>query len=188
MRDLDIRRALHRALDEKLAHQPDTLRIDELGLEHGTVFVDVAVVNGVMHGYELKSARDTLARLPHQARAYSAVLDRATLVAAGEHLDQAVKMLPSWWGLTCAHDAGGAIVMEELRPPTMNPAPDPLSIAKLLWRDEALALLEQNGAARGARSKPRAMLYRRLVECLPLDSLRGAVRARLRSRTAWRAG
>jgi hypothetical protein len=48
--------------------------LDEFGLEHGEVRVDVAVINGELHGYEIKSERDTLERLPRQVKAYSAVL------------------------------------------------------------------------------------------------------------------
>jgi hypothetical protein len=55
------------------------------GLDHGQVFVDVAVINGEIHGYELKSERDTLERLPRQVEVYSAVLGRATLVVGASY-------------------------------------------------------------------------------------------------------
>jgi len=68
----------------------------------------------------------------------------------------------------------------------MNPSPDPLAVAKLLWRDEAMEVLEKKGAAKGIRSKPRKYLYERLIVELALDDLRREVRERLLSRRNWR--
>jgi hypothetical protein len=186
MRDRDVRQALTEIL--KAAHDgdPETIIRQEVGLEHGQVFVDVAVINGELHGYELKSERDTLERLPHQARAYSAVLDRATLVVGANHFEEALSIIPSWWGVERAV-AGpvGAVQLEQVRPAGTNPQQQPLSVAKLLWRDEALAVLESLGAAKGLRSKPRKALYERLVQIMPLVELRAEVRRRLKAREGW---
>ena len=84
MRDRDVRQALTENLRALHDGAPDTHIRHELGLEHGQVFVDVVVINGELHGYELKSDSDTLDRLPRQVQAYSAVLDKATLVVEGQ--------------------------------------------------------------------------------------------------------
>lgn len=187
MRDLDVRNALWRDL-RKEHPDPDTRLLDELGLEHGEVRVDVAVINGELHGYEIKSERDTLERLPHQLKAYSAALDRATVVVGRNHLDKVSALVPSWWGLSVAvMDADKQVRIEIIRPPETNPSPDALSIVRLLWRDEALALLERLGEAKGLRSKPRLALYKKLVEVLALKELRFEVRSQLKSRERWRA-
>ena len=78
--DPDIRAVLKSRLQAKHALEPDTVVVEELGLCQGQVRVDMAVVNGVLHGYEIKSDCDTLRRLPNQVVAYGKVLDRATLV------------------------------------------------------------------------------------------------------------
>ena len=44
--------------------------LDELGICRGRVRIDLTVVNGLLHGYEIKSERDTLARLETQADLY----------------------------------------------------------------------------------------------------------------------
>ena len=62
-KDLDIRSALHAKRLRRLKAKPDTLVIDELGLAHASSRIDVAVINGCIHGYEIKSAKDTLDRL-----------------------------------------------------------------------------------------------------------------------------
>ena len=168
---------------------PSTRVIDELGIDHGSARVDVAVVNGIMHGYEIKSDRDTLARLPLQIPAYSAVLDRVTLVAGERHVRAAGQCIPDWWGLKAATvGPRGAIHFQTIRRARENPAVQPLAIARLLWRDEAVALLEILGAARGWVAKPRAELYARLAQIAPLCLLQEYVRNRLRDRTGWRFG
>lgn len=162
--------------------------IDELGLLHGGARVDVAVVNGEIHGFELKSAADTLERLPKQIVAYGAVLDRVTIVLAENHYAHAMTLVPSWWGVKLAALEADAIVLRDHRPTQMNETIDPRSLAMLLWRDEALAELDARGLSHGLRSRPRRALYDRLVGALTLDELRRAVRTRLKERSGWRAG
>ncbi len=60
--DSDIRAVLRSRLFLKHPDEADTVVIEELGLCRGQVRVDVAVVNGLLHGYEIKSDRDSLRR------------------------------------------------------------------------------------------------------------------------------
>lgn len=94
MRDRDVRQALHRKVLKEHHGDADTLVLDELGLRHGTCRVDIAVVNGYLHGYEIKSDSDTLERLPAQIATYGLVLDRATLVVGERHLEKAKPLIP----------------------------------------------------------------------------------------------
>lgn len=167
---------------------PDTLVVDELGLRHGRARVDVAVVNGEIHGYEIKSDRDTLQRLPEQVRIYGSVLDYTTLVVGPRHSERALPLLPEWWGVERVEADREEVRFSTFRAAQRNPTPDPVGIAKLLWRSEALALLEEIGAANGVRSKPRAEVYARLAEAVPLEWLQASVRRLLKSRKGWRVG
>jgi len=187
VRDAEIRSALHARLIDEHGSGQGTRYIDELGL-CGTVRVDVAVVNGTLSGYELKSDRDTLRRLPTQVEYYSKVLDHASLVVGEEHYERTngVAHLPPWWGLIVASPRLGQAHLEDVRPAEMNEHLDPYAIAQLLWRDEALCELEAREAATGLRSKPRRVLWDRLAELLDLDELRGIVRGRLKARATWR--
>ena len=187
MRDRDVRQALHRKVLKEHHGQPDTLVLDELGLRHGTCRVDIAVVNGFLHGYEIKSDADTLDRLPSQIAIYSAVLDRATLVVGCRHSEKATALLPEWWGVKVAiSGARGGISFENTRPAKLNPNIDALALAELLWRPEAVEVLQEKGAPPELLKKPRGVLYRHLAETMPLDELRRAVRQRLKSREHWR--
>jgi hypothetical protein len=93
---------------------------------------------------------------------------------------------PQWWGIQVAKCDGRGMQLIQLRAPGENPAPDKLAITKLLWREEALALLEELGAADGVRSKPRRVIYSRLTEVARIDTIRSYVRLQLRSRKNWR--
>jgi hypothetical protein len=187
--DIDIRTALRDNLVAAFRADPDTLILEELGLRHGATRVDVVVVNGCLHGYEVKSDRDSLKRLPRQMKMYSEILDYVTLVVGQRHAAKAEPTIPSWWGIQVADlDQDGKVCLQEVRQPLENPTPDKLAIAKLLWRDEAISFLEELGAVDGIRSKPRRVVYARLAEVVPLDALRLRVRHQLKSRTDWRSG
>lgn len=186
MRDSHVRAALHMSLRRLHSDNPNqTLFVDELGL-CGEVRVDVAVVNGALTGYELKSSADTLRRLPTQVAVYSRVLDFATLVVAENHIEQARDLLPEWWGLVEARQEADSVSLAQLSPAAINPSIDPLALAQLLWRDEVLVELVNRGLDHGIRSKPRPVLWSRLAQNLPLMELRELVRTRLKSRQGWR--
>lgn len=167
--------------------------IEELGLRHGTVRVDMVVVDEesrLMHGYELKSDLDTLQRLPEQMKVYNATLDRVTLVVGKKHLHEAIKLIPDWWGVMIAKIPNGSdeVSLMTLRYASDNPSnKDSFSIAQLLWRNEALTILEEIEAAKGMRSKSREAIYRRLVEEITQQDLCERVRARLMCREGWRS-
>lgn len=187
--DTIIREALVTRLTEECAAFPDHRIIPELGLWHGAARIDVAVVNGVLHGFEIKSDRDTLYRLPEQMRAYNAIFDQVTLVVGSKHFVDAFKLVPEWWGIKTAHvNEDGLVTFNTIRLPRNNPNQDDVSIARLLWRREALDLLEDLGKADGVRSKPREAIYQRLVESLELESLKKHVWNVLQSpRQDWRS-
>ncbi len=177
--DREVRDLLKRHLAD--AHfADDTIVLDELGLCQGDVRIDVASVNGELAGYEIKSPADTLARWPKQCRVYSKVVDRAWLVATEKTLESA--KAPAWWGLIRIVQTPNQLGLRVVRAAQLNPSPDPYSIARLLWRDEAIEALADLGLARGVRTKRRAIAWRRLAESAPLDHLRAAVRSALKVR------
>lgn len=184
-----IKAKLERDLDAEYGRCPNVKIIEELGITHGAARVDIAVVNGVIHGYELKSDRDTLERLPEQIRFYNAVLDRVTLVVGKRHLVSALELIPEWWGITVAKVAssGHGILLYNIREARENLEQDAASVAALLWREEALDLLEDIGHANGVRSKSRRVIYERLAKVLDQTILREKVRERLCLRSDWRS-
>lgn len=155
------------------------LVLEELGLRHGVVRVDIAVVNGCLHGFEIKSAKDNLSRLSSQARVYSEVLDLATVVVVPKHLTNAQLIVPDWWEILVARRDLGAIRLERVRVGRPNPAPNQLALSKLLWRNEALQFLQELGKAQGFKHRPRAAIYAELAAVTSHSQLAERVRTRL---------
>jgi hypothetical protein len=187
MNDRQVRTALLRRLSARFSRDPNTLILEEFGIGHGSTRVDVAVINGRMHGFELKSDKDTLDRLPHQVHAFSSVFDRVTLVVGYRHAYEALQIIPEWWGVKLAEEKeNGGVQLSEARGPRNNPAVDPISVAELLWREEALNLLQEFGAAEQVRSRPRGVIYQKLVQTISVAQLQELVRKQLRTRTTWR--
>jgi hypothetical protein len=177
-----IRSALRSRLLVEHADEVNTFVIEELGLCRGQVRVDIAVVNGLLHGYEIKSDRDNLRRLDLQVEVYSKVLDQATLVVGDRYLAEALNIVPSWWGVLHAHATDRGLQFKTVRRAGENPQKDARSLVELLWLDDAIALLEERNAARGIRSKPRRMVWDRICDHLGIDEIAAVVRDRLKAR------
>ena len=162
--------------------------IEELGLCRGIVRVDIAVVNGALKGYEIKSDQDTLKRLSAQAATYSRIFETMTVVVAERHLLTAEALIPDWWGIQVAtsHHSSSVITIDHVRGESTNPGVDPGLLVQLLWRDEVLSLLDQVNASKSVRSKPRRVLWEVLARTVPLPQLQDMVRGCLRSRSRWR--
>lgn len=183
MRDADVRSAVLEVLREEHAGDDSTRIVQEMGIWAGTVRIDVAVINGELCGYELKSDRDTLARLPYQAEIYSKVFDRVHLVVGGRHARKARALVPKWWGITVAKRCSAGLKLTLAREAKRNPAREPAVLAQLLWREEALQALAVRGLDRGCRSKAAAQIHARLATSLSLDDLADVVREALKARS-----
>jgi len=190
MRDCDIRPLLREQLRSSYDADRSTIIIEEMGLCRGSVRVDIAVLNGNLKGYEIKSAQDTLTRLLAQAAVYNRIFDTMTVVVAERHLRAASTMIPSWWGIqvVIAPPSSSSLTIEHERHETNNPGVDPNSLVQLLWRDEALRLLDQRNGLKSLRSKPRRVLWDALAQTVPVPELKDMVRECLKSRCRWRSG
>lgn len=185
--DVVIRIALKEYLNKHHSKDHKVRIIEELGLKHGAARIDIAVVNGVMHGYEIKSDLDTLLRLPEQMNIYNSVFDKVTLVVGKSHLHEAIKIIPDWWGITIAKiNDCGVITFCSIREARDNKGQDNISIARLLWKNEALKLLEDIGEAKGLQSKTRTFIYEKISTIFKQKDLENKVRETLFFREDWR--
>ena len=185
--DLIIRSALKEVLESRHAKDEKVRIIEELGIQHGTARVDIAVVNGALHGYEIKSDRDTLQRLPEQMDAFSSVFNKMTLVVGKKHLYEAINIVPEWWGITVAKiNSTSSVTFNLIREGEFNKRRDSVSVARLLWRKEALGILEEQGEAKGFYSKTRDLIYEKLSLVFDQENLGEKVRETLFLRKDWR--
>lgn len=187
MRDFDVRQALWRKVLADHIRDPRTRVVPELGVAYGEARVDIAVINGRIHGFEIKSDADTLARLPAQIEAYNRVFDRITLVTGRKHVGSLTTLIPDWWGIKIASvGVRNAVHFSDLRATSQNPGIEAVSLAALLWRDEALAILTRRGT-KGVKSKTRIQLASLLAQTLSLKELGFAVREAIKTREDWRS-
>ena len=188
MRDKDIRKELHQNyLSHFYQHDADSKVIDELGICQGSSKVDIAVVNGHMWGWEIKSEKDTLERLPAQMEAYNKVFDYITIVTNENHLEGITAMIPEFWGIMCVRKFTDNFKIENFRSPAKNEFVDPASLVQLLWKNEALEILESLGLAKGLKSKPRLLIWKKMTEVLSLQEINYYVRMYLKKREKWRS-
>ena len=186
MRDADVRQVLKERLN--ICYSEGAIIVEEMGLCRGTVRADLAVVTGSLKGYEIKSERDTLARLPNQAKVYNKIFDTVTIVVSDQHLAAASCIIPAWWGIEIATGNGASLVqLSTIRKEEENPSVDPMALVELLWRDEVLTLLGQLSPAKNLTYEPRRVLWQTLVAAVSLLELKQVVRDCLKSRKRWRA-
>jgi hypothetical protein len=151
--------------------------VDELWVPRSNERADIAVIGRWMDGFEIKTERDTLKRLPRQMIAYGRLFDRCTAVVAERHKRSAAEMLPEWWGITTVH-INGAVTFRTVRKPRTNPGVDPEILVRLLWRDEVMHALITLGLEPN-RKASRGSLWTELLQSASFTQLRSAVREAL---------
>lgn len=187
MNDLQIRTSFHKKCLRNHHCNSSTLVVDELGLQHGKCRADIAVINGLLIGYEIKSDVDSLRRLNDQIDSYNAVFDRVSAIVAECHLGEAVAILPEWWGvISVLEGQRGAIHFKTIRRSKQNTNVDDYAIAQLLWRNEAQEILTNLGIRGKQLREKRANLYSFIVSKLDSSELRRTIRKYLMQRTNWR--
>lgn len=187
MNDAEIRQSFHRKMLQRQHDRKDTLVIDELGLNHGKCRADIAVVNGYFVGYEIKSNKDSLRRLKEQVKSYNAVFDKISVVVGDRHINSIQNYIPQWWGvIVSTRGLRGAVNFDIIRKAQTNKSVDPISIARLLWRNEAEEILRQKKMSQKILRQPREILYENLVNELNICELRKNIREYFKRRKNWR--
>jgi hypothetical protein len=148
---------------------------EELRLERGISRIDVAVIGKSLIGYEIKSDADTFARFSNQIHSYNRVFDEIYLVCGSRHLDAATRVVPSWWGICVSErDADAVVRIKCIRVAKANAKQDSFSLASMLWREDALAMIE--GQSTKLPAKPSAhMLWEYIAKSFPLESIKAKV-------------
>ncbi|MCM2674069.1 sce7726 family protein [Alkalicoccobacillus plakortidis] len=186
IKDANIREALHSYLNDVHEHETDTKIVDEMGVLHGQSRIDVAVINGILHGYEIKSESDTLTRLPRQIKDYNLIFDRMTIVVQKNYLNEVRNLIPKWWGIILVSKKNDSLILKQVRKGRLNKDVDPYSLTHLLWKDEALDLLKKEGLHKGYVSKPRNVLYSRICSTIEVKEIKRSINLKLKSRENWK--
>ena len=164
--------------------------VQEMGLLAHTARIDIGVINGQLVGYEIKSDRDNLDRLPAQMEIYSQIFGLVTVICGPKHERKLLAWLDehfSYCGLMVTRPSPTGGELQEVRAATQNPARKGRAIASLLWHEEAKQLLIELGAGKGLSRLRRWELWERLETVVPdIDELALRVRTILKARTTWR--
>jgi hypothetical protein len=156
--------------------------VDEFWVPRSHERADIAVIDRLLTGFEIKTERDTLKRLPRQIGAYGRVFDRCTVVVAAKHSEAAQEMLPAWWGVV-EISLANEISFVETRSALPNPAVDPETLVRLLWRAEVAAALVALGSELVPKAT-RSTMWTQLLHATDIEGLRAVVRRSLLGRAA----
>lgn len=106
----------------------------------------VLVTETELIGFEFKSDKDTLNRLPHQVRDYERFCDRNYLVTGQKYRDRAFSEIPEHWGVYCVYmDSNEQLQLECLREACPNSKRMRLhNQLRLLWRSELIPIIRKH--------------------------------------------
>lgn len=186
MLDRDIRSYLQATYLRRYKEDGISCVVEEMGLSAHAARIDIGVINGQLVGYEIKSDRDTLNRLPSQLEVYNQIFDRITVVCGPKHLGKLQRILPQHIGLLVTQKLNGTWELVTIRESSQNPHRTAYMIASLLWHKEAKALLEELGLGKGISRLRRWELWERISQNLSVEQVSHYVRTTLKARTTWR--
>lgn len=142
LKDRDIRQVLlNEIVRQNFSH--DYRIIEELSVCDGDARVDIAVANGKLYGYEIKSDADTLERLSSQRQYYDQTFDRIVIAVGAKYKDTIKEHIPDYWGIYVIHpNKSSKLSISLQRKPKANPNIDITSLLSLLVKDELYTLLK----------------------------------------------
>ncbi len=189
MTDRLVRSAFHQKVLQYAHDCDDTFVIDELGIKNGNYRADIAVFNGKIVGYEIKTQNDTLNRLPSQAIAYSQIFNEAFLIVSENHLENALEIVPGWWGVYLIKPATeNDYQFDCIRAALSNTNQDAFSMAQLLWKDEALEIANTIFNCKIKASTTRQEIYSAISAVCHAIDLEEIIIKYIKKREKWRKG
>lgn len=185
LNDKEIRERLIKKLN-KINSRHEYRIINELGICDGNARVDIAVANGRLCGYEIKSDKDTLERLPSQIEAYNKTFDKITIVVGKKFEDKIQNYIPEFWGIEVAYiNKIGNISIKRLRAAKLNKNIESKAILELLWKDELKELLLKHGI-KTTSNKNRRKLRDIAESSISLKEIKDFTRETIKIREGWR--
>ena len=185
MKDPCIRQILKEKTLLHFIHDNDSKVVEELTLPVAKARIDIAVLNGHFHGFEIKSASDTLKRLPSQIEAYTKIFDFLTIVTEPKYVKKVCDITPDWIGIIVCDETNGKKSVKQFRKAKHNNSKEGFYIAKLLWREELFDVLTDNNIK--FRKKDRNwILCEELSSNLTVKKLSNIVREKIKNRPDWK--
>lgn len=184
MYDSDIREALRGRLETRLHGQPHLL-VPEVEVRWGTpVRIDEMLITDKVSGYEIKSDKDSVARLERQICGYNPFVQRAHLVVGNRLWAHATSLLPSWWGIWSATPGTAGVKLKEVRRARRNPEFNPIMLTTYMSRSDLTGKLRELGEARLSTLTVDEMRFLLLDRLGPTKTAQAAITV-MRTREDW---
>ncbi len=126
----------------------------------------VLVLPDSLCGIEIKSDRDTYARLAGQVKYYDLYYDYNMVAVGSTHGLHIQEHVPEWWGILTVEETAGEWDFYLLRAPKRNPNVQPEKKLDLLWRRELVHILEKNRLPR-YRERSKRFVQKKILEKVP---------------------
>ncbi len=120
-----------------LSNKPKAI-IEELRVHNGNAIADVVAIHKYAHCYEIKGDTDAVRRILVQRQYYDLAFRRITLVTTDRHLENALNLAPTHWGIMVASESRGSVAIRYARRATRNPLYDTRVALLTLWKSELL--------------------------------------------------
>jgi hypothetical protein len=185
MNDPQIREMLSNTFLKKYKSNDHCLILEEVGVMHGSAIVDLAVFSKVYNqAFEIKSADDSLSRLPIQLKHYIQVFDYITVITQPSHLEEVNLICPKFVGILVVYNDWD---MEYVQKPTANGLVLAKKLIQVLWRDEVYKFLKSKGF-KGLSSASNAKIKKIATDNFSLNEIRQLVFETLKTRPNWKTG
>jgi hypothetical protein len=184
LNEKDVRNLLMLELNETYNGDPNTRIVNELGIDFGASRVDVAVINGIMHGFEIKSDLDTLNRLPRQISYYNKIFERMTIVSSRKYYDEVKELVPNWWGIKVI-SADGTRLINKRKGKMVNQQSKDL-LLKLLWKKDLENFIDFLGFPKKMKKMKKNQLLEIFSQEVDIKEVRHFTYLALKNRLNWR--
>ena len=166
LHDPEIRELLFDYLDERF-YKVRTFEEKNIRSSRADI---IAVLDGELLGFEIKSDCDSYARLGGQVKNYDKYCDRNYVVVGASHR-QVEKHIPAYWGVLAVQCEAGKLGLFERRPAVENPKVRLKNQLGFLWRAEMHHILDRCGLPK-YRQKSRKFIQQCLLDRVPPERLR----------------
>jgi hypothetical protein len=179
IREKDIKAALIDWLFDK-GQTEDAVIINEMVVANWSRRADIAIANGRLYAFEIKSSFDNLKRLPGQVDLFSSYFDKVTVVAASKFVPKILETYPTEIGVLEVIDQSGSAKIRQARAGRLNETRDPLVLSDFLTKAELSKLLRSEGIAAPPNSTRRALVE--LIYRLPSSSIKKYVLSKIKEK------
>lgn len=179
IREKDIKAALIDWLYDR-GQLDDAVIVNEMAVANWSRRADIAVANGRLYAYEIKSSADTLKRLPGQVDLFACYFDKVTVVAATKFVSKILESYPSEVGVLEVIDDAGVARIRQVRSGRLSETRDAAILSGFLTKVDLLQLLKSEGVEIAADLSRRALVKE--VSNLPIRPVKRYVLSRIKEK------